>query len=254
VRRRPLILAIALSGLAGPGALRAEDAAPGEGDRLRVLEASAADFAVAAAAHRRGDLAAAVEAYRNALAKDAGFVEAQVNLARALADLGQLDEADGWLDRALAQRPDYYAVFKVQGLVALRRGQAELGVEALTRARRLRPDDPECLTNLGAALLGQGRLAEASEVLARGAKLAPSSPGAALNLALARDRASDPGRAAYHYKRFLALAPADHPLRPPVEQRLAELGGASPSAVSAEPPRLRAEPPAPDPETREQEQ
>ena len=206
-----------------------------EVNRLASLEESESDFAVALAAHRRGDFDIAVLAYQQAIEKDPGFVEAHVNLARALSDQGLQTEAEGQLDRAMRTHRDQSGIHKVRGLVALRRGEPALAVESLTRARELRPEDPEILTNLGAALIAQQRTTAAIGVLERSLDLEPSNPSTALNLGLAHDLASDAGRAAYHYHHFLDLSQRDDPLREDVQHRLDLLLGSVPNAVSAAP-------------------
>ena len=220
------------------GAADPARAAGPETDRLRVLEDSAGDFTVGLAAHRRGDLDGAIRAYGLAVAKDPRFVEALVNLARALADSGELHRAERWLDRARSVRPDYYGLFKVGGLVALRRGQPDLAVDELERALSLRPDDAEALTNLGAALLLQGRVAEARGHLEAAVDLDPGSARAALNLAVAWDRSGEPGAAAYYYRRFLELSAEDDAARTraDVRDRLELLHRAAGTPADAEVP------------------
>jgi Flp pilus assembly protein TadD len=212
------------------------DSSASEAGRLRLLEASERDFAVGLAAHKRGDLDAAVRAYGSAVEKDGDFVEAVVNLARALVDRGEFDEATRWLEHATARRPEYYAIYKVRGLLALRRGQAAHAEDQLIRALSLKGDDVEAMTNLGAALIQRGRVAEAGERLRAANRLDPGCAETVLNLALAQDLASDSGRAAFHYRRFLQLAASGHPLRGEVERRLGQLGGQRGAGVSAGPP------------------
>lgn len=231
-------LALALAVMAGAGVARAEEElAAGERTRLQTLSASERDFMVGVAAHRRGDLVAAERAYASALEKDASFVEAMVNRARVLIELGDWKGAAGWLDPAAAEHADYPAVHAVRGLLALRTGDTAQAVDELTRARDLAPDDVEVLTNLGAALLEQGLLVQATKLLERAQRLDSDRAEVAFNLGLASDRAGEHRRAVFHYRRFLNLAASADPTRPAVRRRLSDLLGekhSSPAELAGE--------------------
>lgn len=225
-----VLLAAASEAVAGPR-LPARDQS-----QLDALHESQRDFLLGVAAQRRGDLEAASAAYRAAIEKDPRFVEATVNLARAHADLGDLDAADRWLDFAAAARPDYPGVAPVRGLVALRRGDLPRAIDELTLARRAYPRDGELLVNLGSALLRRGLAVEAAGVLNDAVKLEAGSLEATFNLAIALEQSGDTVRAVYWYRRFLGLAPLDDPGRAAVEERVLVLEQPHAPAVSAPPP------------------
>lgn len=198
-------------------------AGPEETKKLDTLVASEAHFTRALAAHRRGDLDAAAEAYREALERDPEFVEAMANLARVEVGRDDLDEAAEWIDRAEVIRIDYPGVHAARGLLALRLGDAGHAVDALEQARALMPNDVEVLVNLGAALLARGFHREAIAVSREAQALDLRHPAASFNLGLAHDHAGEPQSADYHYRRFLDLTHRDDPDRARVEERLAEL-------------------------------
>ena len=106
-------------------------------------------------AAQRGSLADAARLFRDAIARDAGDPEAWNSL----------------------------------GVVLIRQGDRQRGIEALRTALRLEPAHLEARRNLGAALDRQGRREEAIE----------------------------------HYQAFLSLSPSDHPGRGEVRRRLLEL-------------------------------
>ena len=82
----------------------------------------------------------AVLAYRRALARDAGFIEARYNLAQALEAAGKLDAAAVELDRVLeADPPHSDAVFN---LAQLRMKAGEMGAAKALYERYLALDPP----------------------------------------------------------------------------------------------------------------
>jgi len=210
-----------------------------EASRIATLEASDADFQRGVAAQRRGDLSAAIAAYRVALVKDPHFVESMINLSRALIELRDFEEASGWLDRAAAARPEYPAIHAVRGRLALERGDESYAIDELSLAHATASDDVEVLTNLGAALVLKGLSLEAIELLDRALRLDPYREQAVLNLALAHDHAGRPARAVYYYERFLGVAPSADDDRDAVARRIAELRDftASPVAETRDIPR-----------------
>jgi tetratricopeptide (TPR) repeat protein len=225
----PRSLAIAIAALvalvAGTAPARAASpAAPGEHARLEAFQRSHGEFAAALAAQRRGRLELAAERYAAALAADPAFVEAMVNLARVELARGDRAAADRWLDQALLLEPEYPQTHAVRGLAALEAGELSDAAEDLHTARRMAPDDVEIAVNLGAVLLRQGLVAEARDVLAQAVALDAASAAACFNLALAHDRAGATAQAAFHYRRFLELAPQADPVRERVAARLRELG------------------------------
>ncbi|MCG8588413.1 MAG: tetratricopeptide repeat protein [Proteobacteria bacterium] len=183
--------------------------------------------------HQRSDPEAASRAYREALRQDPQFVEAMVNLARAEAALGRVDDAHVWLDRAARLRDDYPDIHSARGSLALRAGDLEQALASLGRAVELAPQDPEILTNLGAVLIGRGLYAEAENRLRASLRIDPALPATAFNLALALDHVGEREEALTYYQRYLALTPAADPARESVQQRLDALRGRP--AVGAKP-------------------
>lgn len=197
-----------------------------ESKQLQTLVASEGEFTRALAAHRRGDLKAAADAYQAAILHDPEFVEAMTNLARVEVARGRLEDAAEWIDRAEALRQDYPGVHAARGLLALERGDAALAVNALSEARARTPEDVEVLVNLGAALLERGFAREAIEVSQQAQRLDSRRAAPLFNLGLAHDRVGESEAAEYHYRRFLDQCPADDPARSDVEARLTELAAA----------------------------
>ena len=202
---------------------------PGAGERARLesLRRSDRDFALGLAAQDHGDLEAAAEAYRRALAGDSAFVEARVNLARVLLARGELEKARTQLDRALDARTDYPPAYAARGLLALASGDLARARNELERALRLDPDSVEARVNLAVVHLRQRELQAARTQLERALELAPYSPEAVLNRALLEDRSGRAAEALYYYDLFLSLAAEPGARRDAVEGRLRELTAAA---------------------------
>ncbi|HVO29204.1 MAG TPA: tetratricopeptide repeat protein, partial [bacterium] len=88
-----------------------------------------------------GDAAAAVESYREAIAKDPRLFEARVNLGAALVEMEDIEGA----------------------------------IEALEAARKVKPDNPQLLRNLGRAYMSRERWSDATDVLAKARALEPGN-------------------------------------------------------------------------------
>jgi tetratricopeptide (TPR) repeat protein len=125
--------------------------------------------------YRGGDHGRAEEAFRAALARDPASAEAQNNLGLALREQGRLPEA----------------------------------IVAYQAAIRLRPDYPEAHHNLGVASFSLGRLEEAIQSFREAIRMREGFPTAHLQLALALEQRGDGDAAAWHFRRYLSLAPAD---------------------------------------------
>lgn len=71
---------------------------------------------------RSGDVCAAIDSYRRAVALVPGFVNAWNNLGMELLALDQIDEADVCFDRAIAADPDYPKSYNGKASVASIKG------------------------------------------------------------------------------------------------------------------------------------
>lgn len=131
--------------------------------------------------YRGGDLRQAEEAFRAALARNPASAEAQNNLGLALRAQGRLPEA----------------------------------IAAYQAAIRLRPDYPEAHHNLGVASFSLGRMEEAIQSFREAIRIREGFAPAHLQLALALEQRGDGDAAAWHFRRYLSMAPSD-------EQEIAE--------------------------------
>jgi len=97
--------------------------------------AAKAAFAVALAAHARGDTAQEEAALRRALGHEPQMVEAEVNLGIVLQSRGALDAAMAHYGRAFVQRPDAFGRI-AHALASEPRGAVWLEADALRSALR----------------------------------------------------------------------------------------------------------------------
>lgn len=112
-----------------------------------------------------------------------------LTLGREAAQRGSLADAERLFRDALARDDRDAEAWNSLGVVLIRQGAREPGIEALRTALGLMPTHLEAHRNLGVVLDWQGRRGEASG----------------------------------HYQRFLSLSPAGYPGRDEVRRRLLEL-------------------------------
>ena len=156
-------------------------------------EALANTEALAAALGTQGEVEAAVE------------LLAHLAAARRLA--GDLPAAIEAWRRALALRPATPELLSDLGAALLEQGETEAALDALNRALALRPEFPQALSNLGNALRASGDLAGATDAYQRALALDPANAIALSNLGNALREGGDPGAAIGLFERALELRP-----------------------------------------------
>lgn len=128
-----------------------------------------------------GRWAEAVEAFSRRLAADSGHVPSQYYLGRAQLELGQAQQALGWLltVEQSPEKPDdvYFLLGRAHTLLQ----NLPQAAEMYTNALRLMPDNPAVMVNLGTIRLAQGQTGEALS-LARAALREMPSLGQAREL------------------------------------------------------------------------
>ncbi|HOX89632.1 MAG TPA: PEP-CTERM system TPR-repeat protein PrsT [Burkholderiaceae bacterium] len=110
------------------------------------------------------NLKGAAAQYQAVLAVQPDNVVALNNLAWVAGELGD-PKAIGYAERALQIAPDSGAVLDTYGVLLVRKGDVDKGVEMLGRAVRLAPNRPEIRLNYAKALIKQGRKADARKEL-----------------------------------------------------------------------------------------
>jgi predicted CXXCH cytochrome family protein len=169
----------------------------------------------------RGLAREAEVAYRDAIALDATFVPAYVNLVDLYRATGR--EADGeiLLERALDRLPDNPALLHARGLQLVRVGRPADALVDLEAAALGAPDNPRYAYVLGVALESRGESEEAQRVLTDALTRHPTNRELLFMLAaMSRDRGDLVSARAYA-ERLQAAAPDD----PGVADLVASLAG-----------------------------
>ena len=169
------------------------------------------------------------------------------DLALALVDRGQIDEARKHLDQALSIHPDYAEALSNLGLVLVAQGKIDEGITSYRKAIGKQPADPELHHNLACALARkgawdgaiqefqiavrlnpemsqsradlaraltyQGRLGEAKAQWITLLRLEPENVDAHANLGLVLAAEKDFDAAVDHLKEAARLRPSDSELR-----------------------------------------
>jgi tetratricopeptide (TPR) repeat protein len=112
---------------------------------------------------------------RKILATQPDHVDALNALGYTLADkTDRLQEAKGYIERALAMKPDNPAILDSMGWVEFRMGDLNTALDYLQKAAALNPD-PEIAAHLGEVLWGLGEKERAREVWREANKLEPDN-------------------------------------------------------------------------------
>jgi tetratricopeptide (TPR) repeat protein len=158
------------------------------------------------AAYQTGDVAAAREAYRLALADDPNNRDALLGMAAVEMRSGRYEAADRLYRQLLQADPrDAHAQ---AGLLALRSNLTD-PVAAESRVKTLLADDPGANVlyfTLGNEYARQGRWAEAQQAYFKAFAADSENPDFAYNLAVSLDHLRRPKLALEYYRRALALA------------------------------------------------
>lgn len=112
----------------------------------------------------RGRFGDAETALKRALAMDAGFVPARVNLADLYRATGRDPEAGPLLEEGLRRTPDSPDLSHTLGLLRVRQGERAAALELLAAAAQAAPDNPRYAYVHAVALADSGRVAEAAAV------------------------------------------------------------------------------------------
>ena len=168
--------------------------------------------------------AAAVELYRKALAARPVYAEAQVGLARVLADMNRDEEALDAIDAARAARPNYAEASTVEGRILRSQAQNEEASAAFKRALREAHDfQPEALTGLALIYQETGDMEHAAEYFKRAAaQLGDTDPIIYQLLGDTYERLERYDDALAAYDKFVAVAP-NHSLAPAVRSMATQL-------------------------------
>ncbi len=179
---------------------------------------------LANALSRKGRLDEAVAHYRKALDINPEYIEAQTNIGVAFADQGRFDEAVACYEKALAMEPRYIEARADLGVARFRQGRADEAIAHLEQALAIQPDFVQAHTNLGVVLIQMGRLEEAIGHFEAALKKDPDNGEANSNLGVALLRTGKLEEAIPHLEKALVATPDSAELHANLGGALAERG------------------------------
>ncbi len=133
----------------------------------------------------RGEIPAAIAAFRQAVVADPQNPETRRNLALALAKNQEVEAAIHELKTAIEERPDNAWLHYDLGKLYMNQGLVAAASDALKQAVELAPELVPAQFNLGSVLVSQGRFQEARTALAQVLRLEPENLDARFLAAMA---------------------------------------------------------------------
>ena len=155
----------------------------------------------------RGDLHAAVASYRLALELNPEFAQAHGNLGSALKGLGKLQEAADSYQSALNIKPDFADAHYNLAITQKDLGQLDGAVQSFQTTVVLNPGFFEGHNGLAAVLNDLGRFVEAAESYAQALAIKPDFIQSICNLGLVQKNLGQFENAVRSYQRALAINP-----------------------------------------------
>ena len=149
----------------------------------------------------------AIDAYQQALWINPQSVATINNLATLLSESGRIDEAIQLFERALAINPGRAEVYNNLGNALTRHGRMNSAVACFDKAIALNPDYAVVLNNKGSALKQQGCFKAAIESFSRAVEINPAYAEAFNNLGEALADIGNPEEAIPFFRRALELKP-----------------------------------------------
>ena len=152
----------------------------------------------------------------------------QRNLACALLDKGQLDEAISHFREFVRLRPEVGNSHYNLGIALYKKGQLDEAIRQLQEAIRLDPDDADAHYNLGVAFYQQGRTDEAIRQFQETIRLQPDQAQAHNNLGVALGLKGQTDEAIRQFQEALRLKPDYAEARRNLDTLLGSKAGSSP--------------------------
>ena len=170
-------------------------------------QASMAQNNLGGALFERGDAAAAIAHYREALRIEPDLVSTHLNLANALGSLGRWPEALAEDREALRLQPGWASTHKILADTLSRAGRPAEAIEAYRRALEIRPDFAQAENGLGSALFRTGDIRGAYDHFQAALRLNPDYAEAHNNLAVILAGTGHRDEAIGHFEAAVRLKP-----------------------------------------------
>ena len=187
-------------------------------------ESSTVHYNLAYVLHKRGELAEAVEHYRESLQLNPVAVDAHYELANALADQGALEEAMKHYGQAIEINPYFWRAHYNLAAVLERQGKVEEAIGHYREVVQINPAYVEAHFSLANALVGQRKLAEAIGHYQEAVRIKPDFAEAYNNLGRVLAAQGQLDQAIDYFRRALAIRPEFAEAHASLSQALAEQG------------------------------
>ena len=155
---------------------------------------------------RRRDWDEAASELQKCLQLNPNFDQAMAALARALLNLGRLDEAKAWLDKALKFNPQNYRAWYERGFIESKTDNAA-AISDMERAVSIQPNFASLRRDLGMLQFQQQNYSEAAKHLAVAAELGLDDAPLYNFLGISLSRMGQLPKAIENYKHALKLNP-----------------------------------------------
>lgn len=196
--------------------------APSSAEENSQLAKNYFDFGVES--HKKGNLQDAEECYLKALALNADFYPARLNLSTVYLERGKLAEAEKELTSLLSQNQEDIKTIYNFGLLYFKKKDFQKTVEYAQKLSNLAPDSPKAYLLIGKSFEAQGKLDEAIKAYGKAYQIDPADPSTLYSLARTNDLAGDKKEALNYYQLFLKNSgEKDSDLKRSVRERVAFL-------------------------------
>ncbi len=181
------------------------------GGGAAVTPASAGALPTAQAALDAGDLVAAEQGFRAAVAGDPKSAQAQFGLGNVLVRQGKLADAAAAYTAALALDPKLAAAHANLGVVYYQQGQLAQAAASFKAALAITPTDAQTTYLLGAVRIQENNLTEAERLLIQARDLDPKLPEVYYGLGVVYKLKGQKADAIAAFEKFLQIGPGQDP-------------------------------------------
>ncbi len=147
----------------------------------------------------------AIEAFKDAVEKFPGNVEANYSLAISYLRAGHADKAIVYLEKVNELKPDMVEAYFALGECYFNKGGSEKALQAFSKALEFRPDNSRVYFNIGIVYYQNKKTEEAIDFFKKSKELDPNFASAYYQLGLAYINKGDLEKAIENLEKFLSL-------------------------------------------------
>jgi tetratricopeptide (TPR) repeat protein len=176
--------------------------APSSAEENSQLAKNYFDFGVES--HKKGNLQEAEECYLKALALNADFYPARLNLSTVYLERGKLAEAEKELTTLLSENQENTKTIYNFGLLYFKKKEFRKAIEYAQKLSNLNPDSPRAYLLIGKSFEAQDNIEEAIKAYTRAYQIDPADPSTLYSLARVNDLAGNKKEALNYYQLFIS--------------------------------------------------